>query len=82
MLLLAEIEPFRHLSREEVIQLFDKGLISDVDLRKKLNFNTYIRRFERENMNILNFGAQIPFSKKIDTINETLARYADESLTK
>lgn len=82
MMLLAEIEPFRHLTKAEVIALYKDGIISETDLRKKLNFNDFIRRFERENTNILEFGTQIPFAKKIETINNTLAQYANESLTK
>lgn len=82
MMLLAEIEPYRHLTKAEVVSLYKDGIISETDLRKKLNFNDYIRRFERENTNILDFGTQITFSKKIDTINNTLAQYANESLTK
>lgn len=78
MLLLAELEPLRHLSRQEVTDLFEKRLISETDLRIKLNFPNFVRRFERENTNILDFGAAIPYQKKIDTISAELRKYADE----
>ena len=78
MLILAELEPFRHLSRQEVTELFAKNLVSESDLRIKLNFPAFIRRFERENTNILEFGAEILYQKKIDTIMAELRRYADE----
>lgn len=78
MLVLAELEPLRHMSRAEVSDLYLKGLVSDTDLRVKLNFPNFIRRFERENMNILQFGAEIPYQQKIDTITAELRRYADE----
>ena len=78
MLVLAELEPFRHLSRQEVADLFDKKLVSETDLRIKLNFPNFVRRFERENTNILDFGSEIDYRKKIETIMAEFRRYADE----
>ena len=78
MLLLAELEPYRHLSRKEVGELFKDGLVNQQDLRIKLNFPTFVRRFERENTNILDFGNAIPFQKKIETIMAEFRKYADE----
>lgn len=75
MLLLSELEPYKHLMRDEVINLYDKGLISKDELLIKLNFANLIKRFERENINILEFGTQIPFNKKIDTIKSELIKY-------
>ena len=79
MLILAELEPYRHATREEVVTLFDKGLISESDLRIKLNFANYIRRFEREFLNILEFGGNMPFESKINFINQKLQDYERES---
>lgn len=78
MLVLAELEPFRHLSRTEVSDLFAKNLVSETDLRIKLNFPNFVRRFERENTNILDFGTAIPYQRKIETIMAEFRRYADE----
>lgn len=80
MLILAELEPFRHLSRQEVTDLFGRNLVSEQDLRIKLNFPNFVRRFERENTNILEFGAAIPYQRKIDTIMAEFRRYADEQM--
>lgn len=80
MLLLAELEPLRHLSREEAMAAYEKGLIAERDLRIKLNFAAFIRRFERENTNIMEFGEAIAFDKKIDAITAELRRYADEQM--
>lgn len=82
MLLLAELEPYRHLTRPEAIDLFGKGLISETDMRIKLNFSNFVRRFERENTNILDFGSAIDFDKKIATILQEFARYAEEQKKK
>lgn len=78
MLILAELEPYRHLTIDEVMKLQEKQLISDDELRVKLNFANYIRRFERENTNILEFGTQIPYTQKIEVINQKLYDYASE----
>lgn len=78
MLLLAELEPFRHMSRQEVTDLFDKGVIPEEDFRIKLNFPTFVRRFERENMNITDFGDAIPYKRKIEIIMAEFRKYAAE----
>ena len=79
MLILAELEPYRHATRDEVVTLFDKGLISESELRIKLNFANYIRRFEREFLNILEFGGNMPFESKINFINQKFQDYERES---
>lgn len=81
MLILAELEPFRHLSRTEVAEMFDKRLISESDFRIKLNFPNFVRRFERENTNVLDFGTAISYQKKIDTIMAEFRSYAQEQAT-
>lgn len=75
MLILAELEPYRHLTRNEIINLYEKQIISAEDMRIKLNFANFVRRFERENTNILEFGTQIPYSEKIRIISETFKTY-------
>lgn len=82
MLLMAELEPYRHLSRPEVIDLYGRNLISETDMRIKLNFSDFVRRFERENMNILDFGNAIAFDKKIAAIYDAFTRYAEEQKSK
>ena len=78
MLTLADLEPYRHLTRDEVEVLYDKGLVGEDELKVKLNFSSLIRRFERENANILEFGTAIPYSQKIELITKTLKDYVSE----
>lgn len=78
MLILSELEPLRHLSRSEVAELYSRGLVSESDLRIKLNFPSFVRRFERENMNILDFGSETTYERKIEAITAELRKYADE----
>lgn len=80
MLLLAELEPYRHLSRQEVSELYEKNIVSEEDLRIKLNFPNFVRRFERENTNVLDFGVEIPYKRKIEIIMEQFRSYAREQM--
>ena len=78
MRMLAELEPYRHLSRTEVVELHEKGLISDEDFRIKINFPNFVRRFERENLAVTEFGDAIPYRRRIETIMAEFRRYAGE----
>lgn len=78
LLILSDIEPYRHLSKAEVTGLLEKGLIAPEEALLKNDFMGYIRRFERENDNILEFGTSIAYSEKIKNIRETLLGYAKE----
>jgi len=80
MLILADLEPYRHLTRDELRVLQEKGIATMEDLVVKLNFADFVRRFERENMNIIEFGSAQNYDKKIQTIRERLADYAREVL--
>lgn len=78
MRILAELEPYRHLTIAEAQALFRDGLIDERELRLKIDFTNYMARFERENTDIVAFGAQSDYKTKIDTIRKTLLNYADE----
>ena len=78
MLILADLEPYRHLTRSEVAALYEKQLVTLEDYLVKLNFADFIRRFERENMNIIEFGSAGSYDTKIQTIRTRLADYARE----
>lgn len=78
MMTLQELEPYRHMSRNEVVELADKGIIDRTDMLVKLNFASLVRRFERENINVTEFGTDIPFDKKIEIITNTLRNYVSE----
>ena len=79
MRILAELEPYRHLSMDEVVDMNRNGMMSDRDMFVKANFMAYVRRFERENMDVQSFGAAIPYAQKIDRINDELTKYSEET---
>ena len=75
MLILSDLEPYRHLTAKEVAELHREGAISDEDFKLKLNFAALIRRFERENINVMEFGGQLNYADKIQRIYDTLLTY-------
>lgn len=81
MLILAELEPYRHLTRSEVLDLYSRQIISEEDMRVKFNFANFVRRFERENTNILEFGSAIPYKRKIEIIAGEFKKYATKNKT-
>ena len=78
--LLEELEPYKHLTRNEVVSLYRDGIVSPEELRVKLNFPAYIRRFERENADVVEFGSAIELQRKIKIISDKLHEYARESV--
>lgn len=70
------LDPYRHMARNEVKDYFKDGLIIDYkEFYLKLNFSTLIARFERENASITAFGENLAFDKKIYKIRESLYNY-------
>lgn len=81
MLILKQLEPYPHKTLDEVIQLYDKSLLN-VDLVKlKINFTSLIDRFERENINIIEFASNRPMREKINIITKKLLEYVAEDRT-
>ena len=82
MLILKQLEPYPHKTQNEVVMLFDKGLLDKNKVILKLNFSSYIDRFERENINIIAFGTNLSLQDKVNTIYKKLLEYvAEEQIT-
>ena len=78
MLILKQLEPYPHKTQTEVVTLFDKGLLDKNKVILKLNFSSYIDRFERENINIIAFGTNLSLQDKVNTIYKKLLEYVTE----
>ena len=78
MLILKQLEPYPHKTLNEVIQLFDKGLLDVNTVQLKINFTALVERFERENINILEFASAKPLREKINIITKKLLDYVTE----
>lgn len=81
MLILKHLEPYPHKTIDQVISLYDKGLLDKKKVMLKINFSSYIERFERENINIVSFGTNRTMSDKIKIINDKLLEYVSEEQT-
>lgn len=81
MIVLKDIEPFRHRSLTEVGEMLEKGLIKPEEYMLKADFMGFVAKFERENDNILEFGSAIPYSEKITNIQQTLLDYAKRAVS-
>lgn len=79
MLILKQLEPYPHKTLDEVLQLYDKGLLSEDLVKLKVNFSALVEKFERENINIIEFASNKPMREKIDIINKKLLEYATEN---
>ena len=78
MMILKHLEPYRHYTFAELMQMHDKSTLDKKLLNIKINFSTFVDRFERENTNITEFGSQLEFSKKIKIITDKFIEYVRE----
>lgn len=78
MLILKQLEPYPHKTLSEVLDLDSRGLLDPIKVLIKINFSSYIAKFERDNTNIINFAANVPLERKIDIINAKIIEYATE----
>lgn len=78
MLILNQLEPYKHLSLDEVLKLFEKQLLNPTLVYLKINFTTFVERFERENTSILEFAKDKPLYERIEIINKKLKEYAEQ----
>lgn len=79
MQLLKQIEPYPHKTLDEVVSLYDKQLLDFKLVQIKLNFTSFINRFERENINIVEFASNKPLNEKINIINNKLLEYVTKT---
>lgn len=78
MLILKQLEPYPHKTLDEVIKLFEKKLLDEKLVKLKINFNALVDRFERENINIIEFASKKPLRDKINIITNKLLEYVTE----
>jgi hypothetical protein len=78
MLILKQLEPYPHKTLDEVLRLYEKELLNENSVKLKINFSTLVERFERENINIIEFASNKPMREKIDIINKKLLEYVTE----
>lgn len=78
MLILKQLEPYPHKTLDEVLKLYEKELLNENLVKLKINFSTLVEKFERENINIIEFASNKPMREKIDIISKKLLEYVTE----
>ncbi len=79
MLILKQLEPYPYSTLDEIMRLHEKGLLEDNLVKLKINFSTLIERFERENINIVEFASNKGMREKINIIHKKLIEYVTEN---
>lgn len=78
MLILKQLEPYPHKTPDEVLKLYEKELLNENLVKLKIDFSTLVEKFERENINIIEFASNKSMREKIDIINKKLLEYVTE----
>ena len=78
MQILRQLEPYPNKTLQEITSLYDKGLLNINFIKLKINFSELISKFERENIDIVEFGSTLPFNEKIKIIKDKLLDYVKE----
>lgn len=78
MLILKQLEPYQHKTLDEVLKLYEKNLLNVKLVQLKINFITLVERFERENINIIEFASNVSMRDKIKIIQTKLLSYVNE----
>lgn len=73
--ILYNLNPEPHKTVDQCRQLVADLAMDQTDFVIKSRFNTFIARFEREQTNVLDFGRELDFDTKINTIYDTLKTY-------
>lgn len=81
MLILKQLEPYPHKTLDEVLKLYEKELLNENSVKLKINFSTLVEKFERENINIIEFASNKALREKIDIITNKLLEYVTENDT-
>jgi len=74
--IIRDLNPLPEKDIEETIKIFEKGGIDKINFIIKCSLINFVRKFERENISLVEFAKDIDYAKKIDIINEKFKEYA------
>lgn len=78
-MIMAQLDPFRHRTLEEVLAMVASGVIADTTaVLVKANLVTYIQRFEREHGPIHRYSTQTDFALRVGQMQAIMRAYAEE----
>lgn len=74
-----DLEPFVHLSDDEVLNLYKQNIATRDELRLKTNFSSCLSQFEYKNKSLVLFGSKLNYDTKISKIYKILISYGTEN---
>lgn len=78
--IMANLEPYPDLTIEQIVTLKGQGLINEEDLLVKLQFDSLIKRFEREQLPVQQVGTiNTDYDKRITLIKDKIYSYVREN---
>jgi hypothetical protein len=69
------LDPLRHLDKDVVNEMYGEGKIGFIDFIIKINLSSFVMRFERENVKLVEFGEKLNFKDKINRIRKVFEEY-------
>lgn len=73
--ILSQLEPFKHLKKTQVAEMYKAGVIPFEDYVLKMNFSSLLNRFEREITTLEAYSMDKDFASVIDEITGILKGY-------
>ena len=73
-----ELDPLPHYSLKDSIEILKNNGVDKINFIIKTNLTNFVKRFERENIDIVKFGSLGTFSRKIEQIRQKFIEYANE----
>ena len=80
--IITDLDPMPGRTLTEAIELFNVGGIDKINFIIKSNLISFVKRFERENTSVVNFGSLVNYNSKIEQILEAFRMYADGMIEK
>lgn len=76
--IIQELDPLPDKTQDEAEKILDKKGITLKQFVIKSQLMNFVNRFEREQVNLVEFGSAIDYGAKIESIYEEFEKYADE----
>lgn len=76
--IIRDLDPLPEKTITEAIEIYKNGGVDKINFVIKSNLLSFVRRFERENIPLVEFGENIDYNVKIETIINRFKEYASE----
>jgi len=76
--IISDLDPLPGKTLGEAIQILKNGGIDKINFIIKSNLTNFVKRFERENIDVVRFGSSTNYNRKISQIIEAFKTYANE----